>query len=116
MTTPYVTDGLSMLAVARQGDRGWNRPVLTESTPRQGETQPSVRGIRTPAYFYTRWVGGEEELFNIAQDAAERHNVAGDPQYAATLALLRTTLASVSTCSGEACSPQLAPGSADVSR
>lgn len=107
---PYRTDGISMLPVARRGDRGWNRPVLTESTPRLGQSDPSVRGIRTDDFFYTRWENGDEELFAVRSDPAERHNLARDPSYAAVLALMRSALASVQDCVGAGCSPPLDPG------
>lgn len=106
---PHPVDGISMLGVARQGDRGWSRPVLTESTPRRGETVPSVRGIRTARYFYNRWVGGQEELFHVTGDPHERHNLVRDPAYADVLAALRSTLDEVKDCTGAACNPALSP-------
>jgi N-acetylglucosamine-6-sulfatase len=113
--TPYVTDGVSMLSVARRGDQGWRRPVLTESTPRHGETLPSVQGIRTPTHFYTRWASGQEELFLVTRDAAERHNVADETEYSAVLALMRRALMDVRNCAGVSCSPPLSPAAADAS-
>lgn len=107
---PYPTDGHSMLDVARAGDQGWDRPVLTESPPRLGQTLPSVLGIRTPEYLYTRWDTGEQELFRLSTDGHERHNLVDDPAHAETVALLQSTLDSVKDCRAEACNPSLPPG------
>jgi arylsulfatase A-like enzyme len=109
VTPPYATDGVSMLAVARGGDQGWRRPVLTESRPLAGETQPEVRGIRTARYLYTRWADAEEELFDLSTDPMERHNLARDPEHADVLAQLRSTLTQVQDCRGLECSPALEP-------
>ncbi len=106
---PYTTDGKSMLAVARRGDGGWNRPVLTETSPRVGQSRPWVRGIRTRTYFYTRWVSGAEELFHTAKDPQERHNVVTGAEHADVLAQLRAALLDVKDCDGAGCSPPLAP-------
>lgn len=105
----YEVDGLSLLSVARGGDRGWVRPVLAESAPQAGEAQPAVRGIRTDRYFYTRWQDGPEELFDVRRDPLERHNLAAQQEHAATLAALRAELERVRDCAGIACNPPLSP-------
>jgi arylsulfatase A-like enzyme len=109
IATPYVTDGISMLPVAVGGDRGWGRPVLTESSSWGADPHPSVQGIRSSRYFYTRWATGEEELFDVTQDFFERHNLAARPAYADIVLRMRSTLAEIEACSAAACSPPIAP-------
>jgi N-acetylglucosamine-6-sulfatase len=107
VTAPREVDGLSLIGVARRGDEGWVRPVLTESAPRRGERRPAVRGVRTARYFYDRWANGPEELFDVRRDPMERHNLARKPEYAATLDALRGQLDKVAECSGVGCNPRL---------
>jgi arylsulfatase A-like enzyme len=106
---PREVDGLSLLKVARQGDQGWVRPVLAESAPQPGERRPAVRGIRTARYFYARWAGGQEELFDVRRDPLERHNLASKRRYAGALDSLRAQLNEVAGCAGAACNPGLPP-------
>jgi N-acetylglucosamine-6-sulfatase len=114
VATPYATDGVSMLAVARTGDRGWQRAVLTETPAPPGGARGPVIGIRTWRYLYTNWRSGDEELFDLSKDPAERHNVAGRPEYRTVLDLLRQSLAQQKSCKGGGCSQPLpaipAPG------
>lgn len=106
---PYVTDGQSMLHVARRGDQGWPRPVLAERTPRVAGGPPTVLGVRTSRYLYLRWLNGEEELFDVAADPQERHNLLAVAEHAEELDLLRTTLDQLKDCIGTDCNPPIHP-------
>ena len=110
VTPPYATDGRSMLAVARQGDTGWRRAVLTETPPAPDASRGPVLGIRTGRYFYTNWRNGAEELFDMSSDRMERHNVATRPEYLSELQLLRETLQQMRACRGDACNAPLPEG------
>ena len=53
---------------------------------------PPSEGIRTERWAYLRWLAPNpesEELYDIQRDPLEQHNLAADPAYAATLAVLR---------------------------
>ena len=110
VTPPYDTDGQSMLAVARRGDAGWRRAVLTETPPAAGAERGAVLGIRTGRYFYTNWRNGEEELFDMSSDRLERHNVASRPEYLSALQLLRQSLQQMRSCQGDSCNAALPDG------
>jgi len=55
-------------------------------------TTPYLHCIRTAEWKYILASGGEEELYNLAQDPWETRNLASDPAAAATLANLRERL------------------------
>jgi len=122
-------DGVSMLRVARRGDQGWSRAVLTETGPVSKRVtrdtdeagrpldpnNPGARdvrfaiGIRTARYLYVDLASGEEELYDLAFDPEEYDNLVGNPAYADTLALLREELRRMRACDGPACSAPMAP-------
>ncbi|HZJ07562.1 MAG TPA: sulfatase [Nocardioidaceae bacterium] len=125
-----MVDGVSMLNVARHGDTGWQRAVLTETGPGSfvrfaDETgtpldidDPGERdrrwalGIRTDRYLYTDLASGDGlqqfELYDMATDPNQYHNLVADPDYADILALLRAELQRVRACDGAACSAPMA--------
>jgi N-acetylglucosamine-6-sulfatase len=128
-------DGRSVLGVARRGDRGWTRAVLTETGPRSGYarlTDESGRpvlegdpdqdrrwaiGIRTDRYLYVdiapseKSPSGEMELYDLAVDPQQRDNLAyraAERGYGEVLVLLRRELQRMRGCDGEECSAPMA--------
>ncbi len=91
-------DGVSMLGVARQGDRGWKRAVLTETGSPWWAT-----GIRTDRYLYVRQDNGDEELYDLATDPNQYVNLVTDPAAADVLALLRNERTRMADCQAEEC-------------
>jgi N-acetylglucosamine-6-sulfatase len=122
----HVVDGTSLLDVARHGDHGWLRPILTE-TGRQGNgtrnTDEAGRpleagatrdirfalGIRTSRYLYVDLATGEHELYDLAQDPREYDNVVRDPAYASTVTLFQQELSRIRACDGSACREPMPP-------
>ena len=118
-------DGVSLLDVARHGDRGWHRPVLTETGPRGvvedlDESGPSLepedpgpnalrfsQGIRTSRYLYVEHASDEVELYDMSVDPGQLTNVAGRPPYAADQEKLAKVLDRMRSCTGPACSAPL---------
>ncbi len=114
-------DGVSMLEVARSGDLGWKRAVLTETGPRGAvrDTDESGRpldvedpgptdvrwaiGIRTDRYLYVDLATKEEELYDMATDPDQYHNLAADPAHADLLAMMRDQLRLMRACDAAAC-------------
>ena len=123
----HEVDGVNMLDVARHGDQGWTRPVLTATGPRSTVRQtdeagnplqtdgPGMRdlrwalGIRTSSYLYVDLATGEEELYDLRTDPAQYHNVVRMPEYEARRDLLREELRRVRACDGSDCHTPLAP-------
>lgn len=127
VTPPYDTDGVSMLPVARTGDRGWTSAVLTATGPgstvrETDETgiplEPEdpgprdlryVLGIRTPHFLYTHRANDFEELFDMRVDPDQTRNLVDEPYYAAVLGALRDELATLRACDGGQCQSPMAP-------
>ncbi len=124
-TPASVVDGRSMLDVARTGDLGWKRIVLTETGPaavvrdtdESGQPIPTddpgqrdlryLIGIRTARYLYTDRATGEEELYDLSVDPEEYTNVIDRPGYRETSDLMRKQLARIRACDGRSCRVRL---------
>lgn len=124
-------DGQSMLRVARTGDQGWRRGILTESKPEEGGVrdtdeaggplgpgeQPDIRyalGVRTPHHLYVNLANGQEELYDMRTDPQQYDNLVGEPEHRPTLQLLRGVLAQLRDCDGAECRVPLPPDLAEV--
>ena len=117
----HEVDGVNMLGVARHGDQGWTRAVLTATGPRKtrrrtdvsGEPlsvhDPGVRdrrwaiGIRTNRYLYVDLATGEEELYDLRTDPDQYHNLTARAAYADVRDMLREQLRLVRACDGAVC-------------
>jgi N-acetylglucosamine-6-sulfatase len=117
-------DGISLLDVARNGDRGWVRPILTESAPMFGikrDTDERGRplrdgrrrdvrfaiGVRTHDFLYVDYATGERELYDLARDPNQYDNVVDSPRYADVRRQLRAELQRMRACDGAACAEPL---------
>jgi arylsulfatase A-like enzyme len=114
-------DGVSVAEVARHGDRGWRRAILTQTGARFGMVRQTNEageplteggrrdtrfaiGIRTNRYLYVHLVSGRQELYDLRKDPRQYRNLARSPAYADTLRLLQRQLARMRTCDGRECS------------
>lgn len=121
---PRPLDGVSLLDVARDGDRGWLRGVLTDTGPigvrsellrirepvRVGRSTRELRvtsGVRTGHWLYLETATGERELYDLLRDPQQRVNVAGRPAMARIMALLARELDRLRECRGRGCSAPL---------
>ncbi len=125
---PDQVDGVGMLDVARDGDRGWDRPVLTDTGPRRllldgsggapdssqilhrplgPSLQRFSQGVRTGDYLYVEHASRERELYDLHTDPQQLHNVVGDPGLRAVVARLAATLQRLRDCAGRECSEPL---------
>jgi arylsulfatase A-like enzyme len=113
-------DGQSMLPIARNGDRGWRRPVLTETGPREvkvmingkqtiqllpkGYEDPRFSvGLRTSRYLYVEHATGERELYDLLRDPDQMNSRAGWPAYRSVQQQLASVLHRIRDCAGPDC-------------
>jgi len=120
-------DGVSMLSVARNGDEGWTRAVLTETgqrnivraTDEAGEPLTTddpgaadIRyaiGVRSDRYLYIHLANGDEELYDMAVDPDQYDNLANQGPYARIRDLMREQLKVIRACDEAQCRAQLPP-------
>ncbi len=110
---PLLADGTSRVRTLVRGDQGWSTPVVTEAVftargrdPEFTDLRTTI-GIRVGRYSYTRYRGGEAELYDLVTDPREDDNVADDPAYAAVRTALDDLWPRVKDCKGRGCVPRL---------
>lgn len=108
-------DGLSLATVARLGDQGWTRPLLTESGPMNKRRWPTTEagvptnvwarrdvrfalGVWTPRYMYIAYAGGNREMYDMTADPQQYRNLIHDPAYRPEFVLLRRLLKQLRAC------------------
>ncbi len=120
LTADHPLDGTSRLATLLDGDQGWRRPVVTEGRlwharhearrRRLGFTsEVSYVGLRTPRWAFMRYDRGDEELYDLREDANELTNLVDDPDHAAVAEELRTLWREYAGCAGPQCRRDLPP-------
>jgi N-acetylglucosamine-6-sulfatase len=118
---PRPADGHSVVP-SFAADRGWTVPVAVENEVNAGEMNaardkpPSGfdnaltgTGLRTARWKYMRYVDGDAELYDLADDPNELHNLYGRPRYAAVQAELSQVWADLRDCRGATCQASLPP-------
>lgn len=118
-------DGVSQLEVARTGDRGWTRGVLTESGPlnphkyprgpgplldvRPGGPSPLrfSQGVRTDRYLYVEYASREQELYDLRRDPDQLENLADEPAMAPVVRKLARELDRLRMCRSDGCATPL---------
>jgi N-acetylglucosamine-6-sulfatase len=117
---PHPADGSSLLATIHSGDRGWTAPVLTEALVKGVSGGPpavlasrgftdalNVIGVRTARYKLVRWATGAVELYDLAMDPNELHNLAHEPGHRAVRRQLTNVWWHYKDCRAAACSRPL---------
>lgn len=117
-------DGVSMLDVARGGDQGWDRGILTQTGPREvsngveesdnflveGDGPSPLRfsqGVRTGQYLYVEHASREKELYDLYQDPGELDNLLARGVRRVVADQLARVLDLLRNCAGEACAAPL---------
>lgn len=112
---PVLADGSSRVRTLVDGDQGWTTPVVTEAVFTARGRDPlftdlrTTIGIRTSRYSFTRYRGGQAELYDLTTDAREDDSVADDPRYAAVRKALDDLWLRVKDCKGRECVPRMPP-------
>ena len=105
---PGRPDGVSLAQVARRGDQGWTRGIVTETglTDLADRTR-RLLGLRTPRYLYVEAAHGGRELYDVRRDPQQYRNLAPLPQYDGLQSALAGALARLKDCRGRECSQPL---------
>ncbi len=123
---PPTIDGVSLLDVAKNGDRGWTRGILTETGPRAvsqdeeesdnflvSSTGPSPlrfsQGVRTGDYLYVEHASRERELYDLRSDPREVTNLVDRPAMRDFVRRLAHELDVLRNCRGTGCQQPLPP-------
>lgn len=92
LRTPREMQGRSLAPLLRgERARGWRTEFFYEHHTLPNIIAPS-EGVRTERWKYMRWIAAKpvvEELYDLADDAGEERNLAGDAAHARTLRDLR---------------------------
>jgi arylsulfatase A-like enzyme len=116
---PHPPEGASV-SPSFSADRGWLRPVRVENqvdgpelnAARDASSHGSIKqyrstltgsGLRTAQWKYVRYIDGDAELYDLAADPNELHNLYGEKKYAAVQSQLETVWAAGRYCSGATC-------------
>ncbi len=70
-------EGVSLASVLATPDKASDRTVL--------QSDHTSFSLINSSWRYTRYSNGEEELYNVADDPGEHHNLANDPDHRATI-------------------------------
>lgn len=107
------SDGLNLVPTIEQGDRGWVRPVVTESripaaryvqaAKRKGWPPLTSRGVRLGQWKLTRYASGEGELYDLATDPLELTNRYQDPAFADERKQMDKIWKTYRSCKGAKC-------------
>lgn len=104
-TKPGVAlDGRSLVPLFADADAPWRSAILIESAANRFEpVENRFAGIRTRRRKYVKYVGGFEELFDLAADPHELNNEARNASYTSDLKVLRNVLEKLKSCAAPGC-------------
>lgn len=104
-TAGVTQDGEDLQTITQHPADFADRGVLLENQL-GGKTHSEA--IHTQRWFYAEHSTGDIELYDLAADPDQIHNLTGDPRYSAVEANLKTRLAKLRDCQGGTCEGSLA--------
>lgn len=111
-------DGVDLTDLIEKGDRGWDRPVVTEGMMpeglyvvrhRLGRSPLNTRGLRLGRWKITRYSTGETEVYDLATDPLELRSLSRVPEYAGVVADLKELARRYRDCRGAECTVEVPP-------
>jgi arylsulfatase A-like enzyme len=110
VSPPATVDGRSFLPLLRDPTIPWRQSFMVElrgAQAEEGEEDPGgppggYNAIRTSAYTYIEWAGGEREFYDLAKDPFELTSTAKSAN-ASLISALSTRLAALAKCVGAEC-------------
>ena len=112
-------DGPALNRLIEQGDRGWDRAVVTEGMMpegryaelhRLGPSPLNTRGLRLGRWKVTRYSTGEVELYDLRTDPLELMNLSRVRRYAEVLAGMKQLFRRYEDCRRDECRAVLPHG------
>jgi arylsulfatase A-like enzyme len=112
-------DGSDLTSMIADGDRGWDRAVVTEGRMpekryaelhRLGPKPLNTRGLRLGRWKLTRYSTGETELYDLRSDPLELMNLAHVKRSREVLTRIKRLYRRYADCRGEECRAPLPPG------
>ena len=85
---PADADGRSLLPLLDNPERQWEVGAYTVANHKGG----LGHSFRDEKWTYIEWANGEAQLYNAVKDPKEYHNLAKEPEYAKTVADMRTRM------------------------
>ncbi|HEX3998557.1 MAG TPA: sulfatase, partial [Pirellulales bacterium] len=94
LPAPEGAEGTSLRPLLENPAAEWSKPAYTQVERGGGKDHAMGRSVRTGRWRYTEWAGGKRgvELYDQSADPKEYHNLAHDPDQAATVAMLKKLL------------------------
>jgi arylsulfatase A-like enzyme len=81
-------EGLDLLGLLANPTEAW-RPALLLEHAGQTKLVPAYCGVRKDRFVYYQYATGEEELYDLTTDPAQRDNAVGDASYETKLVAMR---------------------------
>jgi Sulfatase len=92
-------DGISLLPLARDGDKEVGRDLLIDNEPGPAHFD----AIRTRSWLYAEYATGERELYDLVHDPDELQSLHANPRYDEIRHALARRLHVLVTCKGPTC-------------
>lgn len=111
-------DGHTLMPLASNPARLWDRPVLIEGLSPPTQLQPEYRGIRTRKFAYFQFLSGGingVELYDLENDPDQLNNLVLYPEYRDVVAKFQRITVELRNCEGAQCLAVQSPAGFETS-